>query len=76
MYSQFFQYYPQMLLVFLNTLGVNKYVVDKDFVHEIYEICRCIGESKRHYGKLKLSVSGDKGCLWDVAFSYLELEIS
>jgi len=50
----------QMLLVFLNTLGVNK----------------CIGESKRHHGELKLPVTGDKSCLWDVAFSNLELKIS
>jgi hypothetical protein len=49
-----FQYYPQMLLMFLNTLGVDKYVVDKDydkliqlihkyFVHEVHKIGRGIG---------------------------------
>ena len=33
-------------------------------------------QSKRHHCELKLPVSGDKGCLWDIALPNLELEIS
>ena len=71
----------------LSTFGVDEYVVNKDYdkliqlihkhlVHEIHEISRGISESKRHHSELKLSVTGDKGCLWDVAFPKLELVIS
>jgi hypothetical protein len=64
---QFPQYYSKMLLMFLHTLGVNKY--------EVHKIRWCIGESKGHHCELILPVTGDKGGLGDVTFPNLELVV-
>jgi hypothetical protein len=76
-----------MLLMFLHTLGVNKYVVNENYdklvqlfhehlIHEVYKICWCVGESKGHHCELILPVTGDKGGLGDVALPNLELMVS
>jgi hypothetical protein len=83
---QFPQHYSKMLLIFLHTLGVNKYVVNEDYdklvqlfhehlIHEVHKICWCVGESKGHHGELILPVTGDKGGLRDVTFPNLELVV-
>jgi hypothetical protein len=76
-----------MLLVFLHALGVNKYVVNKDYdklvqlfhkhlIHEVHEVHWCIGESNGHHCELILPVASDKGSLGDVTFPNLELVVS
>jgi hypothetical protein len=76
-----------MLLMLFHTLGVNKYVVNENYdklvqifhkhlIHEVHKIRWCVGESEGHYYELILPVTGDKGGVWDAAFSNLELVVS
>jgi hypothetical protein len=70
---------PEVMLMILTTLGVDKNVVNKDYdklvqlfhkylIHKIHEEGGCVGYSKGHYYKLVLTVPGDKGCFLNVHF--------
>jgi hypothetical protein len=48
----------------------------KDRVHEIHEICWCVGKTKGHNQIFIKSISGGECCLWDVAGFNLYLVIS
>jgi hypothetical protein len=57
--------------------GINQNVINEDHyefvdflhedrVHEIDEVCWCIGKTKRHDQIFIESISGEKGCFWNV----------
>jgi hypothetical protein len=77
MLSQLLQHKPQMLLMLLLILGVNQDVINehhnkliqilhKNFVHQIHELGRCIGQSKRHDCVLIESISSGECSLRNI----------
>jgi hypothetical protein len=47
----------------------------EDRVHEIHEICRCIGKAKGHNQIFIESISGGESCFWNITWSNLYLMI-
>jgi hypothetical protein len=75
--SQHLQHKPQMFLMLLLIFGLNQDVINehhhklnqvlhKNFVHQIYEVGRCIGQSKRHDGVLIVSIPSSECSLRNI----------
>src|SRR3954469_10678377 len=77
MFSQSLQCYSQMISMLFLILGIYQNIINKDydklvriwhedFVHQIHEYCRCIGQPKWYYQILMVSIPRDKCCFWNI----------
>jgi hypothetical protein len=78
---------PEMLCMLLFTLGIDQDVINENHdkhvqlrnesgVHQVHEMCRSIGESKRHNQKLVQPVAGGESSLRDIFRTDLDLMIT
>jgi hypothetical protein len=77
----------EMLRMLLFTLGIDQDVINKDYdklvqlrheygVHQVHEMCRSIGESKRHNQILVQPIPGREGSLRNIFRTDLDLMIT
>jgi hypothetical protein len=87
MVSKSLQDNSEMMHMLLFTLGIDQDVINEDHdklvqlrleyrVHQVYEMCRSIGESKRHNQILVQPVPGGEGSLRDIFQTDLDLMIT
>jgi hypothetical protein len=87
MVSKSLQNNPEMLRMLFFTLGIDQYVVNEDHdkliqlrhehgVHQVYEMCMSIGESKRHNQILVQPIPGKEDSLMDIFRIDLDLMIT
>jgi hypothetical protein len=76
----------EMVRMIFQIFGINQNIINvdhyefieflhKDKVHEIHEVCWCIGKTKRHDQIFIESISGGKGYFWNVTRPDLDLMI-
>jgi hypothetical protein len=76
----------KMFSMIFESFGIDQNIIDKnhdefiefrheDRVHEIHEVCRCIGKTKGHNQIFIESISGGESCFWNIAWSNLYLMI-
>jgi hypothetical protein len=77
----------KMFRMLFCSLGVDEYVVNKDYdkliklwhkhrIHEVHEVGWSIGKTERHDQIFIQAISGREGCLWNIARSNLDLMIA
>jgi hypothetical protein len=77
----------EMVRMIFRIIGIDQNVINKDHyelvkflhkdrVHKIHEVRWCIGKTKRHDQILVKSISGGKGCFWNITWPNLDLMIS
>jgi hypothetical protein len=87
MVSKSLQDNSEMLHMLFFTLGIDQDVINEDHdklvqlwhehgVHQVHEMCRSIGESKRHNQILVQPVPGGEGSLTDIFRTDLDLMIT
>jgi hypothetical protein len=87
MVSKLLQNNPEILRMLFFTLGIDQDVVNEDHeklvqlrheyeVHQVHEMCKSIGESKRHNQILIQPVPGREGGLKDIFRTDLDLMIT
>jgi hypothetical protein len=85
--SKLLQNNSEMLRMLFFTLGIDQDVINEDHdklvqlrheygVHQVQEMCRSIGESKRHNQILIQSIPGGEGSLRDIFQTDLDLMIT